>query len=603
MEGGLFQPKSASVAIEFDYAQAGVKHSYSVERSWDKQDSGVTSRLVVLRNGVPLDELDRAHADEFLRDLIPPGVSQLFFFDGEKIQQLAETDQDHSALADAVRGLLGLELIDRLRADLRVYAGRLERFPEGDPFHAEMQHLADERKSLEDRRMALTRQVDESVSARDRVRKEIARQEQRLARAGGVFAKQREALKAERQQLDEAVKEAEGEIRVLAESLLPFTLAPRLCLALREQLEAEDKLQGWQTHQALLQTRIERMKGSAEETLFPEAQGERISEKARKQLIRRVANWLDELAEEPSGLPEVPLIHRLSDDERKRILGGIDQVLGEFPRRLRAAQKRLERSTRRLREVEKSLEKIPADEVLEPLLVRLRELSRDLGAAESLVRREEAANKETELRLEELARRERKLQERLEQARALQGRVEMAARVQAALQDYAEVMTKTKVGELRAAVASCFSQLWRKGDLVRRIDIDPRDFQVTLFDQHGRTVPKKQLSAGEKQIYAISVLRALAMASGRPLPMIVDTPLGRLDSDHRKHLVERYFPHASHQVVVFSTDTEIDRTYFQELAPSISHAYSLRYDPTEARTIVEDGYFWEPQKEEISCAG
>jgi DNA sulfur modification protein DndD len=601
--GGLFQPHSASVAIDFDYAQAGVRHRYSVERSWDRQGSSVPSRLKVLRDGAPLDELDQAHAEDFLRDLIPPGVSQLFFFDGEKIQQLAETDQDHVALADAVRGLLGLELIDRLRGDLRTYAGRLERFPEGDPLRAELAHLVEERQSLEDRRCALTRQLDESRSTRDRIRKAIAQEEQRVARAGGNFASQREALKAERAQLQQTLKESEDDLRELAESLLPFMLASDLCRSLRVQLDSEAKIQSWEIHAALMQTRIEGMKRSAKQTLFPEGAAPEVAPKAQQQLIRRVSGWLDELAEAPSDLPRVALIHRLSDDDRKRLLGGIDQILGPLPRRLHSVQKRLERCTRRLREVEKALEKIPADDVLEPLLVRLRDLNRELGAAEALVAREEAADKEIEQRLEELARRDRKLQEKLERARALQGRAALAARVQAALQDYSAAMTKAKVDDLREAVVGCFAELWRKGDLVRRIEIDPTDFNVTLFDQHGRVVPKKQLSAGEKQIYAISVLRALAQASGRPLPMIIDTPLGRLDSDHRKHLVERYFPHASHQVVIFSTDTEIDRTYFDELAPSISHAYQLRYDPSDVRTVVENGYFWAPAGKGESHAG
>lgn len=124
-----------------------------------------------------------------------------------------------------------------------------------------------------------------------------------------------------------------------------------------------------------------------------------------------------------------------------------------------------------------------------------------------------------------------------------------------------------------------------------------------MFDRQDRPVPKKQLSAGEKQIYAISILWALAQASGRPLPMVIDTPLGRLDSEHRGHLVERYFPHASHQVIILSTDTEIDRSYVRELAPSISHSFQLRYDQADARCAIEDGYFWAPEEGGISHAG
>src|SRR5262249_29402785 len=188
---------------------------------------------------------------------------------------------------------------------------------------------------------------------------------------------------------------------------------------------------------------------------------------------------------------------------------------------------------------------------------RIRELEREFGSAEAEVTRCDQAVQEADHRLLELSRRERRLREQLASAEALGDRSALAARVQACLEDYGRALTGAKVGQLRESVVRCFSELWRKGDLVRRIEIDPTTFAVTLFDRQDRPVPKNQLSAGEKQIYAISVLWALAQASGRPLPMVIDTPLGRLDSDHRAHLVDRYFPTASHQVVILSPDTEI----------------------------------------------
>src|SRR5690606_33202414 len=100
----------------------------------------------------------------------------------------------------------------------------------------------------------------------------------------------------------------------------------------------------------------------------------------------------------------------------------------------------------------------------------------------------------------------------------------------------------------------------------------PDAYSVTLFDQTGMLVDKKALSAGEKQIYAIAMLEALGRTSGRSLPLIIDTPLGRLDSKHRDKLVNNYFPTASHQVVILSTDTEIDESFYSALSPEISHA-------------------------------
>jgi DNA sulfur modification protein DndD len=59
--------------------------------------------------------------------------------------------------------------------------------------------------------------------------------------------------------------------------------------------------------------------------------------------------------------------------------------------------------------------------------------------------------------------------------------------------------------------------------------------------------------------------------------------------------VQRYFPLASHQVVLLSTDTEIDQALHSHLEPSIARSYQLIYQPGEASTRVEEGYFWRGQ--------
>jgi len=91
------------------------------------------------------------------------------------------------------------------------------------------------------------------------------------------------------------------------------------------------------------------------------------------------------------------------------------------------------------------------------------------------------------------------------------------------------------------------------------------------------------------------VLWGLAQASPRPLPAIIDTPMARLDSEHRNHLVDRYFPNASHQVVILSTDTEVDQRFYEALESKLARAYHLNYDETNKVTKADEGYFWQPQ--------
>ena len=170
--------------------------------------------------------------------------------------------------------------------------------------------------------------------------------------------------------------------------------------------------------------------------------------------------------------------------------------------------------------------------------------------------------------------------------------MKMVGQVQAVLDKYLVRLTEMKVETLCKTVMECFNRLLRKDDLLHNIEINPHTFEVKLHDKSGYTIPREDLSTGEKQILAISILWGLAKTSARPLPVIIDTPLARLDSAHRINLVEGYFPHAAHQVILLSTDTEVDKQLFTMLQPHISHCYHLIYDKGEQRTIPRQEYFW-----------
>jgi len=107
-------------------------------------------------------------------------------------------------------------------------------------------------------------------------------------------------------------------------------------------------------------------------------------------------------------------------------------------------------------------------------------------------------------------------------------------------------------------------------------------------------LPKHSLSAGEKQLLAIAFLWALSSVSGRQLPIAIDTPLSRLDSSHRQNLIQHYFPTASHQMILLSTDTEIGEAEVAALRAkqAIAREYQLSHDASNQQSQVKSGYFW-----------
>jgi DNA sulfur modification protein DndD len=168
------------------------------------------------------------------------------------------------------------------------------------------------------------------------------------------------------------------------------------------------------------------------------------------------------------------------------------------------------------------------------------------------------------------------------------------------LEKFGEQLTKARVNQLENEFVQSYKKLARKEDLQLSASINPASFDVELVDEHGIKINRKAMSAGEKQIYAISILEALGRTSGRKLPIIIDTPLGRLDSHHRDKLVENYFPTASHQVVILSTDTEIDRNYTSLIQDDIARTYEICFDGTTKSSTLKEGYFWrETTKEAV----
>lgn len=116
----FLQVNSSSIELVFSYSNLGIKKQYSVKRKWTvNSKNSVFENLIMSEDGSLLSELNDEQCQGFLNELIPIGVSDLFFFDGEKIAELAE-DTKGVALGDSIKKLLGLDILETLNADLSI---------------------------------------------------------------------------------------------------------------------------------------------------------------------------------------------------------------------------------------------------------------------------------------------------------------------------------------------------------------------------------------------------------------------------------------------------------------------------------------------------
>lgn len=578
-QGG--QPDQASIELIFTFTQDGQENEYSLIRSWKK---GQKDRLSLSQDGTPRSELNYEQCQGFLNELIPAGIADLFFFDGEKIADLAE-DESGSILQTAVRRLLGIDLVARLKSDLAIYLKRHGAEAMPAKINQELKALEEQRKGLEKAAERSRFEADLKAAKIELTDKALQELENTLNTDGGAWAKTRESEEQRVKELIQEKSKLEKDIRTEFETLLPLALAPRAMKELLGDLEQEAIVKQKQSFGKEVEGLFEQLKASLG-TLGREMQP----------AVELVNQCFDRHLTE---IPRDDVKLDLSDRELRGLEQQVRDAQVNSQPRFEAARNRLEQVEHEIDHASLNIERAPDQEQLQDTFEKIRLLDRQRVQLKAEYLQDLGNAKDAFRKAIELAKKEQKLHDK---HRALANASEAVNNAQQSLlllDRFAELLTLARVKKLEAEFIKSYCQLARKEDLQIRARINPRTFDVELVDDDDHAINRKALSAGEKQIYAISILEALGRTSGRKLPIIIDTPLGRLDSHHRDKLVKYYFPFASHQVVILSTDTEIDNHYFSKyLEEDISHAYEIVFDGRTKSSSLKEGYFWSESRKE-----
>lgn len=488
-----------------------------------------------------------------------------------------------------MKALLGLDVVERLGADLEIYRSRVIKTLRNVDGGKDVEELTQEFQHLENTLSELRKVREGQEDRLSELRLEVGRVHDKITARGGSFVRNREKLVHDRAVLETQIGQAEVSLREMCGGLLPFTLVPQLCEQLRTQLCAEQTATESDSGKQVIKT----AKTHALRQLdtpnfwndFP-----KLLPATRRKLKTRIGKLFEEMVTTKNGSHPEP-VHQLSPVLVRQLTGWLESAT-DLKKTILQNCTELERLNRELHRVQEELRKVPPDELLKPLLEELQKFNVDLAEAGKSAVLTDDKIKNAELELAVVQRRYEQSVERLASQATQGSRVQLVPRIQQVLNDFKSALLSKKLIQLQTDVTTSFNSLCRKKKSVREITISPEDFSVVFRSQDNRPIPKSQLSAGEKQIYAISMLWGLAKTSGRPLPIIIDTPLGRLDTDHRRLLTEHYFPFASHQVIILSTDSEIDQVYFRDLRQSISEAYRLDFSTEDHGTKVNSGYFW-----------
>jgi DNA sulfur modification protein DndD len=585
----VVQPNNASIAVEFEYAHLGMVNTYQVERMWEISGQKVLETLIIEKNGLPLDDIEKDCWQDFIKEIIPPGLSQLFFFDGEKIQKMM-SDDSNEELKRSILSLLGLDLVERLQADLKIYRSKSLRGGTTESFAKEISALEGQKDLVEANIRKLHDDKANPENSIQQLAARIADYRDKMSAQGEGYYRNRVSLEEKRRSLEHDIDSIKDKLRELAAGLLPLAIASSYALKLKKQIEDESKYKANTMLSENLKKKRHEMLSIIDSSGFLKMNG--LDSGSLKKIKSQLKVEIEMLFSVETKQERQPEIFGFSQKQALEILGLIDKAINIIPSEMAVLTDMYEVKFRELQDTVTQLSKVPDDEFIKPMYETLDGLNIELGGLTEKQAALDALLAELTNTRSELERKIEQINHKIASSYELDEKLQSVFKVEKVLAKYHLHLAKQKIYGLQEEFANIFKVVHRKDDMITRIKIDPETFNVTLFDRKDKVINKNSLSSGELEIYAMSMLWALAKTSGQKLPFIVDTPLARLDSKHRDNLVELFFPHASHQMMIFSTNTEVDQQYFNRLRPHVAHAYNLEYCEESKSTVVKEGYFW-----------
>ncbi|MES0050610.1 DNA sulfur modification protein DndD [Mesorhizobium sp. M0053] len=578
---GINQPVEASISITWD--EQGVV--YTGVRWWTLHGTDISDGIYIDRQGGERVASDAA--EDVLQHIIPSDFVDFFFFDGEDIKSIAENSGSNQAHFDR---LLQTTFVQDVAKELENLAKeRRRRNLEGKV-----------RDRLDTVRFDLSKSVTATTGAKERQLEcedqlgndgiELRRLQLRRSNLGsGANALQREGHEKNRKDLSDELERLTEEIVKTVPADVPILANIRMLKPAVDQVEA--RLAAGTTAEAAFVRGVsiqmpDWVSDAAPELL--EAERRRIAE----HLIDRLRATLEDVS--PSGL--------FAQADQLR-MARLREALDFWSV---AASERRESQIKLLMEAYRVKTKIgELDDILLRIEVgsqanieEIRAIANRIAQLEESIALRNQEKGALNTRIKEEQSRQAALVKEVAELEASQSQVTNEARdyrvvmdLSRTLNEIAEALRRATREELEELLNNRFRMVISH-ELIGRITVDDA-YVLSYEDRQGKILGRSSISSGMKQLVATAFLWAMKDSAGADMPVIIDTPLGRIDRENQDHLLRNYYPTLSHQVIVLPTNSEIDARKLAILAPHIARSYTIVNDSgdaarVETRSLVGD---------------
>lgn len=559
-----------------------------VKRSWAAKGGRAEQHILVEKDG-SIDKYLGENWNYYIEEILPFGIARFFFFNNEKITQLAD-DISFEQIKASIKSAIGISTVEKAidHADevIRRKKKALEAFEKSE-INTGYQEVDAQITSIDGKIAEATKKANALEREFEKVAASLEAREKEFWASGGDLSRSRDAIKLEMRKISAEVEQIRSDIlRLAVDASTPLFMCRKLVvqsynaaatLPTSESLRyTSEKISDY--HRRIMEgldtLGLSKADLLSVKTLISSILNAQLPQSAEPRQSQRIS------------ATTIMLYKRLISEVFQSITQKIDQLI-------------VQEETQENQRMSLDAHLGTADE--KTLAMQLFDALKSLEADKAIA---EAERKRQSDMIESLHRqRDVLVAKRVQLMKAIAEKehanddnariVKYAAMSIVALNEFKVRLQRAKIAQLSQTATQCFRSLVEKDSLIRAIKVDTDNLDVTIWGNDGKEVLKTQLSAGEQQMFAVSIIWALALTSGYKAPVVIDTPMARLDSSNRANFVTKYLPAASSQVVVLSTDEEINGRYLDMIRGNVADYYTLLYNEDAQCTSIVSGYFKE----------
>lgn len=565
--------------------------------TWTGEEEAVVRDVI---RGIPtsprVDGKNGLYLSEILEEIfVPAHVAPFFFFDGEEVKKLADQSRLEQ-IKQGLEGLLGVVLLRALTDRLKTYeSNKRQEMVSVDEqrFHK----LANDLEESEKKLVVLQKNGQTNDAEKIHLRAEQQSLIERITSSGGGgsdIANLKELLE-EREQNRSRLRDTLKALEEVLAGRMPFQLVPRTLVAQYEaQLVAEIKFFDWESEKRSLEPRKIEFEKAFIAQNEPPLEPALTVDQVQSILVRLEAAWAALFYPAPEDCAKTIIhdyIHKSQLSKAREFLKTLNLGRKEI-RELLSAQQELGQRNEDLSRKISLLEGIDRDGTLALMKAELEAVTRNLDALSDKTREQDRIQVALGAEVGNMRADYEREKNKLEESSPVRALLDKSMRVRRVIDEVIPALFPLKVRGLGAAVTDFYKQLAHKHQ-VSRIEIS--DTGATRILSATGTEIEFDRSAGENQIFATALIAGLAKVSGVKAPMVVDTPLGRLDSQHRNNILKFWTSDATRQVILLSQDEEIDYHFFKQIEPNVVKTYLLKHEDVGQgigrTTALEHEYF------------